>query len=121
MAAKQKTKKLTLETFAAAILRDLARTATKDNLKILATKQDLERFATKDDIAKLREETAKLRDEMATKKEDIAALGDRIVTAKDELHEQIAGLRYAKEIDDLRERVNLPEKKLGVGHGRRAA
>jgi hypothetical protein len=43
---------------------------------------------------------------MATK-EDLAPVGDQISTAKEEIQEQIAGLRYAKEIDELRTRVNV--------------
>ena len=37
-----------------AVKDDLARFATKDDLKGLATKQDLERFATKDDLRGVR-------------------------------------------------------------------
>ena len=70
----------------------------------MATKKDLERFATKE--------------EMAT---GFSTLADRIVNAKDELQEQINGLKYGKEIDELRERVNVLEHKLGIRPNRRAA
>ena len=94
-----KKKGMTIEDLAASIQQDF-----------LAIRRDM---ATKEDVRKIREE-------MATK-EDLAAVSDRISVAKDELQEQIAGLRYAKEIDDLRARVNLLEQKLGIGSRRRAA
>jgi ubiquinone biosynthesis protein UbiJ len=74
-------------------------------------------MATKDDLRKLREE-------MATKQEleDLRGdLGIRISSAEDCLSDQIAGLRYAKEIDELRERVNRVERKLGISDRHRAA
>ncbi len=72
-----------------------------------------EDMATKEDLRKLREE-------MATK-QDLDDVRDRIAVAKEELQEQIAGLRYAKEIDALAERVKFVEEKLGIKHSRRAA
>lgn len=112
---------MTLDDFAVLIQRDLARMATKDDIK--AIRADM---ATKQELAEIREEMAtkkdlrNIREEMATK-EDLAAVSDRISVAKDELQEQIAGLRYAKEIDDLRARVNTLEHKLGIHPTRRAA
>ena len=102
---------MTIEDFAIAIQADLARMATKDDLSVLATKED---------IREIRGEMGKMREEMATK-EDLAAVSDRISIAKEELQEQIAGLRYAKEIDALAERVRFVEQKLGIKHSRRAA
>ena len=106
---------MTLEDFAAALQTDLARMATKDDLKGLATKQDLaairEEMATKKDLAAIREEMAI----------SFSTLGDRIVNAKDELQDQIAGLKYAKEIDELRARVNMLEQKVGIRPTRPAA
>jgi hypothetical protein len=109
---KPKKKTMTIEGLAAAIQGDF-----------LAIRRDM---ATKEDIRAIRAEMAtkedirKIREEMATK-EDLAAVSDRISVAKDELQEQIAGLRYAKEIDQLRARVNLLEQKLCIGQHRRAA
>jgi hypothetical protein len=85
-----------------------------------------EKMATKDDIQSIRDDMAtkddirKIREEMATK-ENFADLGDRIAVAKDDIQEQIAGLKYAKEIDELRERVNVLEAKLGIKRTRQAA
>jgi hypothetical protein len=113
--SKAKKKPMTLDDFAIVIQRDLARMATKDDLKGLATKQDLQ---------DLRAEVKKDLERFATKEElatSFSTLGDRISVAKDELQEQIAGLRYAKEIDDLRARVNLLEHKVGIRPSRRAA
>jgi hypothetical protein len=99
----------------------------------MATKNDLKHLATKDEVAAIREEMAGMREEMATKndlhaiheemptKEDLAAVSDRISVARDELQEQIAGLKYAKEIDELRARVNVVEQKIGIRTSRRAA
>lgn len=121
---KPKKKPLTLEDFAVAIQKDLAR---------MATKEDLERFATKEEIRGLRREISGLREEMASKedirklreematKEDLDNVRDRIAVAKDQIQEQIAGLRYAKEIDEIRARVNVVEQKLGIKHTHRAA
>lgn len=93
---------MTLEDLSAAIQQDFARMATKDDLKNLATKED---------IRKVREEMDTLGGDLATK----------ISNAKDELQEQIAGLRYAKEVDELRTRVQRVERKLGMERSSRAA
>jgi hypothetical protein len=98
----RKKKAMTLEDLGTAIQRDLARIATKDDLKDLATKEDLR----------------KLREQMETLDGDLAV---RLSNVKDELQEQIAGLKYAKEIDDLRARVVRVEGKLGIKHSQRAA
>jgi len=112
---KPKKKAMTLEDFATLLQTDLARMATKEDLKAIreemATKKDLEQFATKKDLADVREEMAI----------SFSTLGDRIVNAKDELQEQIAGLNYAKEIDELRARVQMLEQKVGIRPTRRAA
>jgi hypothetical protein len=108
---KPKKKPMTLDDFAVLIQKDFARMATKDDLKHLATKEEL---------AAIRAEMAGMREEMATK-EDLAAVSDRISVAKDELQEQIAGLKYAKEIDELHARVNIVEQKIGIRPSRRAA
>ncbi len=112
---------MTLEDFAAAVHKDYLAIS-----KQMATKEDLKQFATKEDIRAIRAEMAtkadimKIREEMATK-EGLADVSDRISVAKDELQEQISGLRYAKEIDALAARVKLVEEKVGIGPRRRAA
>jgi hypothetical protein len=65
--------------------------------RTMATKEDLKGFATKEELNNVRED-----------------LATRISTFKDELSGQIAGLRYAKEIDELRTRVRVVEKKVGI-------
>lgn len=101
---------MTLADFAAAVHKDY-----------LAISRDM---ATKADIRAVREEMATgfsaIREEMATK-EQLADVSDRISVAKDELQEQIAGLRYAKEIDALGERLKRVEEKLGLKPTHRAA
>jgi hypothetical protein len=118
MAKKPKTKKMTLETLAVAIQQDFS--AIRDDMTsgFRAVREEMMGkmqgdMATKEDLRKIREE-------MATK-EDVADVRDQIAVAKEELREQIAGLRYAKEIDALRERVKLVEQKLGIKHTHRAA
>jgi hypothetical protein len=112
---KSKKKPMTLDDFAVLIQKDLARMAMKDDLRGLATTEDLQVFR-----AETRKEFAAIREQMATK-EDLAAESDRISVAKDQLQEQISGLKYAKEIDELRARVNVLESKLGIKPARRAA
>jgi hypothetical protein len=106
----KKPKKMTLEALAGAIQQDFSAIRDEMTAGFRAVREEM---ATKDDIRKIREE-------MATK-EDIADVRDKIAVAKEELREQIAGLRYAKEIDALAERVKLVEEKLGIKHSRRAA
>jgi hypothetical protein len=108
---KVKKKHMTIEDFARAIQADLA---------LMATKDDLVGLASKEDIREIRGEFGKMREEMVTK-EDFSAVSDRLAIVKEELQEQIAGLRYAKEIDALAERVKFVEQKLGIKHSRRAA
>ena len=115
---KPKKKAMTLDDFAVAIQKDLARMATKEDIKTIR-----EEMATKDDLQALRDETRKefavIREQMATK-EDLSAVSDRISVAKEQLQEQISGLKYAKEIDELRARVNVLEHKTGIRPTRRA-
>jgi hypothetical protein len=110
-------RKMTLETLAVAIQKDFTAIRGEMTAGFGAVREEMgsmrEAMATKEDIRKIREE-------MATK-EDLATLGDRIAIVKEELQEQIAGLRYAKEIDALAERVRFVEQKLGIKNGRRAA
>lgn len=110
---KTKKKPMTLDDFAVLIQKDLARMATKDDLKNLATKEDL---------AAIRSEMATRKDlERFATKEDLEATRDRINVVGDRLEEKIDGLRYAKEIDELRSRVNVIERKVGIKPASRAA
>ena len=59
----------------------------------------------------------KVREDMATKNDLEELRGDmasRTSKAEDSLSERIEGLKYAKEIDELRERVQRVEKKLHI-------
>jgi hypothetical protein len=99
---KPKKKAMTLDDFAVLIQKDLARMATKDDIRAIRKE-----MATKDDLQALRDETRKefavIREQMATK-EDLAAVSDRISVAKEQLQEQISGLKYAR-------------KSMSFGHG----
>src|ERR1700719_1053586 len=101
MAKKPKEKTMTLETLAVAIQQDFS--AIRNDMTV--------------GFRAVREEMGKIREDMATK-EDLADVRDQIAVAKEELREQIAGLRYAKEIDALAERVKFVEQKLGIKHSR---
>jgi hypothetical protein len=90
MAKPTRKKKMTLEALAVAIQKDFSALRADMTSGFLA-----------------------IREEMATK-EKLADVSDRVSVAKDELQEQIAGLRYAKEIDALAERLKLVEEKLGL-------
>jgi hypothetical protein len=118
---KPKKKAMTLEDFAVAIQKDYL-SLRKDMATGFA--QVRAEMATKEDLQALRDETRKefalIREQMATKK-DLSAVSDRISVAKDQLQEQISGLKYAKEIDELRARVNTLEDKVGIHQSRRAA
>jgi hypothetical protein len=102
----RKKKAMTLEDLGAAIQRDFTRMATKDD--IAALRRDM---ATKDDLRKIQEDLA----------DGLGDVRTRIAVAKEELQEQIAGLRYAKEIDELRTRVQRVERKLGMERSPHAA
>ncbi len=107
---------MTLEDLAAAIQLDFSHMATKDDVALL-----------RNDVGVLRDDVTVLRNQMATKeelgklREELAdGLGD-VRTKISDVQEQIAGLRYAKEIDELRARVVRVEEKLGMKQGGRAA
>ena len=72
-------------------------------------------MATKQDLALA---VADLRSEMTTRFAGRSELRSEINSAKEELLEEIGKIKYAKEIDELRARVQLVERKLGIGHGR---
>lgn len=75
----------------------------------------------KGEIAGVKAEVAGIKTTMAmtmATKEDLenlkGDLGTRISEAKEQLQEQINGLHYAKEIDELRGRVTKVEEKVGI-------
>ena len=71
---------------------------------LLESIETYDRFATKEDL-----DTA------------FSTLGDRIAIAKESLQEETSGLKYAKQIDELRARVNVLESKRGIKPTHRAA
>lgn len=114
---------------------DLAASIQKEFVAIrkdMATKSEL--ALLRGEIAGMRETMDGMRETMATKK-DLADLREEISTrfatrselqsavsaAKNEILEEIGKIKYAKEIDELRVRVQRVEQKLGIGPGRRAA
>ena len=83
------------------------------------TAERFEKFAgaIQTDLREVKAEIAGMKAVMATK-EDLenlkGHLETRISDAKDELQEQINGLHYAREIDELRGRVTKVEEKVGI-------
>lgn len=66
-------------------------------------------MATKTDLAELREE-------MTTRFATRSEVQSAVSSAKEELLEEIGKIKYAKEIDELRDRVRRVEQKLGMQH-----
>jgi DNA gyrase/topoisomerase IV subunit A len=101
---------VTIETLSCAIRNDFAEVRAdlaglRENIDDIRAK-----MATKQDIADLRDEMIA---RFATHSEFQSAIG----TMKDELLEEIGKIKYAKEIDDLRSRMNRVEHELGIGRG----
>jgi hypothetical protein len=112
---KPRKKAMTLDDFAVLIQRDIARMATKDDLKVLPTKNDL--WPLQRDIKTLDTNVRDLRD-------DVKMITDTMVSKADlanTLAEELAKSPYARQISDLQTRVNVLESKLGIKPGRRAA
>jgi hypothetical protein len=110
-----KTKQTSLEILATAIQQDFSAIRDEMNAGFHDVRKEMA-----GGFIDVRKEVGKIREDMATR-EDLAAVGDRISIAKEDIQEQIAGLRYAKEIDALAERLKFVEQKLGIKHARRAA
>jgi len=111
---KPKKKAMTLDDFALAIQKDLARMATKDDIR--AIRED-----TKAEIQQLRNEMGiGFRNIDA----DMKMMADVMVSKADlanTLAEELAKSPYARQIQDLQTRVQVLEGKLGVKPTRRAA
>ena len=113
--SKPRKKAMTLDDFAVLIQRDIARMATKDDLKVLPTKNDL--WPLQRDIKTLDTNVRDLRD-------DVKMITDTMVSKADlanTLAEELAKSPYARQISDLQTRVNVLESKLGIKPSRRAA
>jgi hypothetical protein len=115
----QPNKPMTIDDLALAIQGDFHE-LKKDIADIrgtMATKQDLKEIravmATKQDLADLREE-------MSTRFATRSELQSSVLSARDEIMEEIGKIKYAKEIDELRDRVQRVERELGIRHGHSA-
>ncbi len=114
-----KKKPMTLEDFAAAIQTDLARMATKDDIrrisKDMVKKADL--WPIERDLKTLDKNVRELR-------EDVKAVTDVMVSKADlanTLNEELAKTDYGKQLGEIRTRVNALESKLGIKPTHRAA
>ena len=84
-----------------------------------AIQEDLRSIKT--EIGGMKSEIGGIKATMVTKQdlEDLRGdLGTRISDVKDQLQEQINGLHYVKEIDELRGRVTKVEEKVGIQSSR---
>lgn len=117
MAAKKtkpKKKDMTLDDFAVLIQKDLARMATREDLKAI-------REEVKEDVRQVRVE---LGIGFRNLEADVKMLTDAMVSKADlanTLAEELAKSPYARQISDLQARVNVLESKLGIKSTRRAA
>jgi hypothetical protein len=109
-----KKKPMTIENLAVAIESDFAQlrnvmSGLRDGMGVvrstMATKQDL----------------ADLRDEIGERFATHSGLQSVVSKAKEELMEEIGKIKYAKEIDELRARVQRVEHDLGIKSRRGAA
>jgi hypothetical protein len=100
---KKERKPMTLDRLAVSIQTDLLslRNDMNDGFARMATKQDL----------------ADLRDEMISRFATHSELQSAIGGLRDEILEEIGKIKYAKEIDELRSRMNRVENELGIGRG----
>jgi hypothetical protein len=113
MSTKQNTKKrkpMTLEDFAVAIQKDY-----------LAIRKDM---ATKADLWPIERDIKTLDGNVRDLRNDVKMITDTMVSKADlanTLAEELAKAPYARQIEDLRTRVNVLEGKLGIKPNHRAA
>lgn len=107
---------MTLDDFAVAIQHDLARMATKDDLKHMATKDDIRDMATKQDIRDIHKGMADIRADVKMVTDVMVSKAD-LEALREELLREI---RAGKHIDELRERLAIVERKLGIAKNRAA-
>jgi dsDNA-specific endonuclease/ATPase MutS2 len=108
---KIKKKPMTLEDFAGAVHKDYL-AISKD----MATKADLDRCATKDDLYALSQKMV-TREEFRELRSDVKMITDTMVTKADlanTLGEELAKSEYAHQLEEIRNRVNALESKLGI-------
>ena len=97
----------------AGMLESLSRAIRDDFAEVRASFADVRSgmaaMATKQDLADLR-------DEMIARFATHSELQSGLDKLRDELLEEIGKIKYAKEIDELRFRVDCVENKLGISH-----
>ncbi len=84
--------------------------ATKDDLAGIATKADIQKLATREELREVREDVKRITDVMVSK-------ADLAETLREELNKS----EYAREVSELRARVERLEEKLGSDRARHAA
>jgi hypothetical protein len=115
----RKKKPLTLDTFAALIQKDLARMATKDDIRQI--RNDM---ATKDELWPMQRDIKTLTTQLKEVREDVKQITDSMVSKADLaniLAEELAKSAYARQLHDLQNRVNVLEEKLRIKPAHRAA
>jgi len=119
----QKKKPITLDDFASAIQNDYRAIrkdmATKADLKDMLTKADLkaELWPLQRDIKTLEKNLRELRDDVQTITEVMVSKADLANT----LSEELAKSEYARQLQDVRNRVDVLERQLGIKPTHRAA
>lgn len=111
---KPKKKAMTLDDFALAIQADLARTATKEDLQAMR-----EEMATKADLWPMQRDIKTLDKNVRDLRDDVKIITDAMVSKADlanTLAEELGKSQYARQIEDLKTRVNVLESKLGIKH-----
>lgn len=94
---------------------DLKKFATKDDLKKFATKEEmLEIFATKEDLKEFttKTELIEFKDEILNSNDKIAGKLDKFLT--EQTMQTVAYNRHDKEIEKIKGRVEIVEKKIGL-------
>jgi DNA-binding ferritin-like protein len=110
---------MTLDDFAVVIQRDIARMATKDDLQAIC-----EEMVTKADLWPMQHDIKTVDKNVRDLRDDVKQITDAMVSKADlanTLGDELAKSAYAREIDELRNRVNVLEKKLGIKPMSRAA
>ena len=116
-----KKKSLTLEDFAAAIQKDYRALNKKMDTQYRAIRKDM---ATKADLWPMQRDIKTLEKNVHELQEDVKMITETMVSKADlaeTLAHELAKSEYARQLGDIRERVNVLESKLGIKPIRRAA
>jgi hypothetical protein len=123
MAKETQKKPMTLEDFAAAVHRDYL-ALTKDMVRKSDIRQIREEMATKADLWPMQRDIKTLDQNVRDLRSDVKMITDSMVSKADlanTLGEELGKSEYARHIDDLRNRVDILERKLRVKPTHRAA